>query len=221
VPKRKIFRYGDIGSFPNVLQPGILDNSEKFKLYNRWASDYFKNNNSIVAEFGCGKGEYTVGLALEYPEKNFIGIDIKGDRIWVGASRASDFGLANVCFLRTQIEPIEQFFSNNELSEIWITFPDPQPNNPKKRLTSPSFLSKYAHILQKDGIIHLKTDNMMLFEYTLYVISQYNHTLLYNTHDLYNSGNTTNAVSIKTYYESMFLKENVPICYLNFSLNIN
>lgn len=221
MPKRKLFKYIDLGSFPNVLQPGLLEKSEIYSLHNKWNSDFFKNNNPIVAEFGCGRGEYTVGLAAKYCKKNFIGIDIKGDRLWMGACKAIELGLSNVCFLRTQIEPISQFFSNNELSEIWITFPDPQPNKAKKRLTSPLFLSRYANILQKNGIIHLKTDNRMLFEYTLEVINKYNHNLHYSTPDLYNSIDTGEAVAIKTYYESMFLKEKLPIYYLNFSLNNN
>jgi tRNA (guanine-N7-)-methyltransferase len=221
VPKRKIFKYADIASFPNVLQPGLLKESETFELHNKWADRYFKNSNPIVAEFGCGRGEYTVGLASKYPHKNFIGIDIKGDRLWMGASRAREENLTNVCFLRTQIEPIEKFFSTDELSEIWIAFPDPQPNKAKKRLTSPLFLSKYANILKKKSIIHLKTDDLRLFKYTLEVIKQYNHNLHYYTYDLYNSDVTTEAVSIKTYYESIFLEEKLPICYLKFSLNNN
>ncbi len=219
MPKRKIFKYADIGSFPNVLQPGLLEEKDSFELKGKWAEDMFKNQNPIIAEFGCGRGEYTVGLALKYPNINFIGVDIKGDRIWMGASRAKEQNLTNVCFLRTQIEPIEQFFSNNELSEIWITFPDPQPNKAKKRLTSPLFFARYANILQKNGIIHLKTDNLSLYNYTLDVINQYKHTLHYSTPDLYKSGNTGEAICIKTYYECMFLKEKLPICYLNFSLN--
>jgi tRNA (guanine-N7-)-methyltransferase len=219
VPKRKIFKYADIASFPNVFQPGLLNESDTFLYHDKWGNVYFKNNNPIIVELGCGRGEYTIGLASKYCNKNFIGIDIKGDRIWMGANRAKEQSLTNVCFLRTQIETIEQFFSKNELSEIWITFPDPQPNKAKKRLTSPLFLTKYANILKKAAIIHLKTDNKRLFEFTLDVINQYNHNLHFYTHDLYNSDVITDAVSIKTYYESMFLKENLPIYYLNFSLN--
>ena len=221
MPKRKLFKYIDLGSYSNVLQPGLLEKSEIYSLHNKWGNNFFTNNNPIVAEFGCGRGEYTIGLASKYSDKNFIGIDIKGDRLWMGASKAIELGLSNVCFLRTQIEPIAQFFSNNELSEIWITFPDPQPNKAKKRLTSPLFLLRYNNILKKDGIIHLKTDNRMLFEYTLEVINKYNHNLHYSTPDLYNSTNTSEAISIQTYYENMFLKEKLPIYYLNFSLNNN
>ncbi len=221
MPKRKIFKYADIASFPNVLQPGLLDEKETFELHGKWAKVFFKNDFPIVAELGCGRGEYTNGLASLYKDKNYIGVDIKGDRIWMGATRAKELGLTNVCFLRTQIEPIEQFFSKDELSEIWITFPDPQPNKPKKRLTSPLFLSKYANILQKDGLIHLKTDNQRLFKYTLEVIKKHKHHLHYCTFDLHASDNTTEAFGIKTYYEGMFLEDNLPICYLKFSLNLN
>jgi tRNA (guanine-N7-)-methyltransferase len=219
VPKRKIFKYADVASFPNVFQPGFLKDDEKFQLHGRWAESFFKNHHPIVAELGCGRGEYTTGLAAIYPDKNFIGIDIKGDRIWMGASRTKELKLSNVCFLRIQIEKIEQFFAPDELSELWISFPDPQPNKAKKRLTSPLFLKRFAGILKKDSLIHLKTDNKRLFEYTKEVIKHDAHHLLSSSRDLYNSDITTEAVTIKTYYESMFLKEKLPIYYLNFSLH--
>jgi len=219
VPKRKIFKYNDIYTFPNVLQPGLLKKPDRYKYYHHWAEKYFHNANPVVLELGCGRAEYTVSLAAKYPSSNFIGMGIKGDRIWMGASKAMEARLTNLCFIRTRIESIDCFFAENEISEIWITFPDPQPNKEKKRLTSPLFLSKYAGMLTKNHLIHLKTDNKSLFDYTLEVIHTYQHRLHFVTHDLHQSDFKSDAKEIITYYESMFLKKNLPIYYLNFSLN--
>lgn len=219
MPKRKLFKYESLGSFPNVFQPGLLAKTENFFLKNNWKNQFFKNDNPIVAELGCGRAEYSVELASRFKNKNFIAIDIKGDRLWMGAKKALDKNILNVCFLRAQIEQIEQFFANKEISELWITFPDPQPNKAKKRLTSPLFLSKYANIVTENCIIHLKTDSQLLFDYTLEVINAYNHHLHFSTSDLYHSNCILEALNIQTYYENLFLNKNLPIFYLNFTLN--
>ena len=218
--KRKLERFAELDTFKNVFQPVQSEFiCDSFRLKGNWSKDFFKNQNPIILELGCGKGEYTVGLAEKFPEINFIGVDIKGDRIWRGSKTALDKSLRNVAFLRTQIENITFFFGKDEVSEIWITFPDPQPNKPKikKRLTSPQFLECYKKILKPDGIIHLKTDNINLFDYTLEVINDGGHKLLFSTNDLYNSSVSGEALSIRTYYEQMFLNQNLPIRYLKFN----
>lgn len=220
--KRKLFKFAQLETFNNVIQPSPEEFvHEDFFLKGKWKSEYFKNNNPIILELGCGKGEYTISLAEVYPDKNFIGVDIKGDRLWRGGKTALDKNLVNVAFLRIHIEKINNFFSQDEVSEIWITFPDPQPNKPniKKRLTSLQFLERYKKILSEKSIIHLKTDNAPLFDFTLEVIENYKHHLIYQTHDLYNEKNIKEELHIKTYYEQMFLKEGLPICYLEFSLS--
>ncbi len=219
--KRKLERFAELIHFENVIQPmqeEYIPVTYKYK--GKWKSEYFNNSNPVVLELGCGKGEYTVGLAEKYPDINFIGIDIKGERIWKGSKFALDNQLKNVAFLRTRIEFINFFFDKDEVSEIWITFPDPQPNKPriKKRLTSKQFLENYRMILKKDGIIHLKTDNEFLFDFTLDVIKEGNHQLIFKTKDLYNAGHDDDNLSIRTYYEQMFLEKKISICYLKFRL---
>jgi len=175
----------------------------------------------VILELGCGKGEYTVGLARKYPHRNYIGIDIKGARMWRGARTAIDENLANVAFLRSQIGMVDKLFGSEEVSEVWITFPDPQPQGAResKRLTSPRFLKFYKPILKKDAIIHLKTDNTTLFDYTLEVVEQHKHKLLFATHDLYHETEKIEAGEIQTYYEKIWLGEGMTIKYLCFIMN--
>jgi tRNA (guanine-N7-)-methyltransferase len=209
-------------TFANVLQPPFNEIYNKdFYLKGRWSSDYFKNDRPIILELGCGKGEYTVGLARLFPESNFIGIDIKGARIWKGAKAALDAKLINAGFLRTRIDFINAFFAAGEVQEIWITFPDPQPKKSKKRLTSSLFLSRYRKFLQAGGFINLKTDSKPLFDYTL-KLAQYNNLPVdFETSDLYASGYENAIRSIQTYYESMWIKAGAKIHYLRFQLSRN
>jgi tRNA (guanine-N7-)-methyltransferase len=221
VAKRKLWKFAELATFENAIQATSQKVEDDFYLKGKWAKDYFKNNHPIVLELGCGKGEYSVGLAEKYPEKNFIGIDVKGERLWRGCKSAKEKNLTNVVFLRTQIQYIENFFRKDEVSEIWITFPDPQPQKGKsqKRLTSTYFLEKYKNILQEESILHLKTDNANLFDFTLETIEEEKHQLIYSTHNLYGAELIDEVLNIKTYYERKFLQEGIPICYLKFKLN--
>ena len=219
--KRKLARFAELETFSNVVQPKQEEYfHDQYPLKGKWSSDYFKNENPVILELGCGKGEYTIGLAEKYPHFNFIGIDIKGDRLWKGGKTSIEKDLKNVAFLRMPIENIPFIFAENEVSEIWITFPDPQPNKPKtkKRLTSPDFLNRYKKIIKPKGIIHLKTDNAGLFEYTTDVLNERNHVILFLTRNLHKSNNIDDVLAIRTYYENIYLKKEIPICYLNFTL---
>lgn len=223
--KNKLARFEEMKGFEHVVQPTIDEVfNKKYKLAGKWASDFFQNNNPIVLELGCGKGEYTVNLARQYPEKNFIGIDIKGARMWRGALTSQEENLKNVGFLRTRIELIESFFLENEISEIWITFPDPQlkKRRAKKRLTAAKFLNSYAQFLKPDGIIHLKTDSDFLYEYTLSVIAQNKLPIIFHHNDIYNAQEIDPLLtSIQTHYESIFKEEGQNITYIKFQLNGN
>jgi len=212
--KDKLRRFAEVNTFSNVLQ---LDAGKPFK--GQWGAGHFKNNNPVVLELACGKGEYTVNLARLFPEKNFIGIDYKGNRIWRGAKTALEEGVPNVAFLRIQIETILEYFGEGEVDEIWITFPDPQPqvSREKKRLTSPRFLSKYLPLLKPGGYINLKTDNDDLHAYTAEKIEQTGMKLHIRTEDLYHSAFADEVLSIKTYYEKKYLKHDKNINYLKFS----
>jgi tRNA (guanine-N7-)-methyltransferase len=214
VGKDKLRRFAEIETFSNVVQ---LDAGKPLK--GKWASDFFKNNHPVVLELACGKGEYTVNLARLFPEKNFIGIDYKGNRIWRGAKTALEDSTGNVGFLRIQIETILDYFADGEVDEIWITFPDPQPqiSREKKRLTSPRFLVKYRHILVPGACINLKTDNDGLHAYTAEKIQEFGLKLLVKTEDLYHSAYADQVLSIKTYYEKKYLEDNKNINYLKFS----
>jgi tRNA (guanine-N7-)-methyltransferase len=218
--KRKLERFEECKTFPNLIQAGFFDLMEDYPLKGNWASKFFSNNYPITLELGCGKGEYTLALAKKNPEKNFIGIDNKGARLWRGCKNALEQQLGNVGFIRTKIELIERFFAPGEISEIWITFPDPQPRSSRelKRLTSPRFLKHYAAILNPGSIIHLKTDNTPLFEYTLEVVRDYGHELLFHSFDLYGLDLEDDASSVQTFYEQMFLAQDMKIKYLRFSL---
>jgi tRNA (guanine-N7-)-methyltransferase len=218
VGKDKIRRFAEIDTFSNVKQ---LDAGKEYQ--GVWASGFFKNDNPVVLELGCGKGEYTINLAQMFPGKNFIGVDYKGNRIWRGAKTALEEGVNNVGFLRIQIENLLDFFAPGEVDEIWITFPDPQPQlgREKKRLTSPRFLSKYKHLLKNGGYVNLKTDNDDLHTYTAEKIGEMELVLHAKTEDLYHSPFVDEVLSIKTYYEKKYLKDNKSINYLKFSFTAN
>lgn len=213
--KDKLRRFAEIETFSNVLQ---LEEGKSFK--GNWSVNHFNNKSPIVLELACGKGEYTVNLAKLFPDKNFIGVDYKGNRIWRGAKTAIEENIRNVAFLRIQIENILDYFAEGEVSEIWITFPDPQPqiSREKKRLTFPGFLDKYKQILKPGGIIHLKTDNDGLHAYTAEKIEELQLQLHARTEDLYQSDLADDVLSIKTYYEKKYLAHDKNINYLKFSL---
>ncbi len=187
-----------------------------FELKGHWHKEFFKNDNPIVLELGCGKGEYTVGLAHLFPDKNFIGVDIKGARMWTGAKDSYDSGMPNVAFLRTSIELISHFFAAGEVAEIWLTFPDPQMKKVNKRLTSTRFMKMYREILSGDGIIHLKTDSNFMYTYTCEMVKANNYPVLFSNNDLYHSGLVDDILSIKTYYEQQWLDRGLNIKYIKF-----
>ena len=217
--KNKLRRFAENETFENVIQPKFQEIFETtYKWSGKWGKEFFKNENPIVLELGCGKGEYSVGLARKFTEKNFMGVDIKGARMWRGAKTAIEEGMKNVGFLRTQIELIKSFFAKNEVSEIWITFPDPQlkKRRHKKRLTSSRFLNNYRNFLKEDGIVHLKTDSYELYEYTRELIAYNNLEVLVDTDDLYNSGKADDILSIRTFYEGQYLEQGKKITYLKF-----
>jgi tRNA (guanine-N7-)-methyltransferase len=205
--------------FPHVFEPdGKEILAGDYHMKGRWNPDFFRNNHPIVLELGCGRGEYTIDLANRYPEKNFIGVDIKGSRMWKGASEALESSLANVAFLRTRIEFLEKMFGPAEISGIWLTFPDPQLKKPRKRLTSARFLNRYRNLMIPDGRIHLKTDNQELFRYTRDLLALNGIRPGVSTDDLYGSGLADEILSIRTHYESKFLNQGMKINYLNFPL---
>ena len=222
--KNKLARWAEMKSFKNVIEPPIEEVFFKDHiLKGNWNKILFKNENPVVLELGCGKGEYTVGLATRNPLNNYIGIDIKGARIWRGSKTAYENKIANAAFLRTRIEFINSFFSNNEVAEIWITFPDPHPKrrNAGKRLTSPFFLNSYRQLLKDQGIIHLKTDNKDLYNYTREIIKHNDLEIIVSTDDLYSGKINNDILSIRTHYEKKFLKEGMHIYYLAFRLDRN
>lgn len=214
--KNKLTKFAEMASYENVFHsPYEKLGEEGFSLKGRWHT-YFNNDNPIILELGCGKGEYTVGLAREFSQKNFIGIDIKGARMWSGATQALNEKLTNAAFLRTHIELINSFFSENEVSEIWITFPDPQMKKANKRLTSTRFMKEYSKILKPDGVIHLKTDSNFMYSYTKEMIKANNLMLLFDTEDLYNSNPDDKILGIQTYYEQQWLERGLNIKYIKF-----
>lgn len=220
--KNKLKRFKENDTFSNVYQPSrdILIN-EIFDIKGKWREKVFKNNHPIVLELGCGKGEYTVGLAERYPDKNFIGIDIKGARFWRGAKTAIEGEINNAAFLRIQIELVDHAFATDEVDEIWITFPDPQIKykRTKHRMTNQVFLNRYKKILKKDGVIHLKTDSEFMHGYTLGLLHGLGHEVLYANHDIYkNEGCPEEVTEIQTFYEKGYLEENKAITYLRFKL---
>ncbi len=217
--KNKLKRFKENETFENVIQPerNILA-QDKFSLKGKWKTNFFNNDNPLVLELGCGKGEYAIHLAKKSPNRNYIGVDVKGARFWRGAKTALEFGLTNVGFLRTQIELISFCFAENEIDEIWITFPDPQMKykRTKHRLTNPDFLKNYKRVLKPDGIINLKTDSEFLFGYTLGLMANQGE-ILYAHHDIYNNSNAPQqAVDIQTFYEQQFLLEGKAITFIQF-----
>ena len=232
--KGKLAKFADMASYENVFQyPYSVVEHVPFAMQGHWREQYFHNDHPIVLELGCGKGEYTVELAKLYPDINFIGVDIKGARMWTGATQALKEGLKNVAFLRTNIEIIERFFAENEVQEIWLTFSDPQMKNPRKRLTSTYFMERYRKFLIDGGIIHLKTDSNFLFTYTTYMVEKNGLPLLFRTEDLYHldcpkkdlgehselpSNLDPKVLSIQTYYESMWIARGLNIKYMKWQL---
>jgi tRNA (guanine-N7-)-methyltransferase len=217
--KKKMQRFAEMESFGNVVQPPF---DEIFRhdhqLKGNWKPKAFGNQNPLVLELGCGKGEYTLGLARRFQTNNFIGVDIKGARIWRGARTALEENIPNVMFLRTHIEQINSFFDTDEADEIWITFPDPQLKKRRKRLTSPRFLFQYMRFLKNNGLVHLKTDNEVLYHYTLELAQINNFKVHHNTNDLYHSNLDGAVKEIQTYYEKQFLAQEMTIKYLCFEL---
>lgn len=224
MPKRKLQRFAEIITFANVIHhPRKGPEIEDLPLKGKWCDKQFGNSNPLVVELGCGKGEYTIGLAKQNPGKNFIGVDLKGNRIWRGAKEAIDMALPNVAFLRTRIDNIESTFGRNEVDEIWITFPDPQPQSPRerKRLTSPGFLKKYKSILKPGGTINLKTDNAGFYEYTLEVIHKNDLELIDFCPDLYLEPSLRDHMltDIQTFYEKKFSAAGHKISYVKFKID--
>ncbi|SCD19461.1 tRNA (guanine-N(7)-)-methyltransferase [Proteiniphilum saccharofermentans] len=214
--KNKLAKFADMATYENVFQYTFDTLKEEgFPFKGKWHT-YFGNTNPVVLELGCGKGEYTVGLARKFPEKNFIGIDIKGARMWTGASQALEEGLTNAAFLRTRIELINHFFAQDEVSEIWITFPDPQMKKTNKRLTSTRFMEQYSRMLKEGGIIHLKTDSNFLYRYSKVMIAENRLETFFDTEDLYNSGLNGDILEIRTFYEQQWLSRGLNIKYIRF-----
>lgn len=218
--KGKLAKFADLQGYPHVFEyPYSAIANAAFPMKGRWLCDFFHNSNPIVLELGCGRGEYTVGLARKFPDKNFIGVDIKGARLWSGATEALKEKRKNVAFLRTHIELIDHFFGPNEVDEIWITFPDPQMKKCSKRLVSTGFLQRYACFLRPDGLIHLKTDSPFLYTYAKALVELNRLPVLHDTADLYDSPEGMDELlQIRTYYEQQWLDRGLSIKYLCFSL---
>lgn len=216
--KNKLAKFAEMETLPNVFQPQHAEIFRTdYKLKGQWNSKVFHNTHPIVLEIGCGKGEYTVELGKLYPDKNFIGLDIKGARMWKGAKTAAENGMTNVAFLRMYAEMLESAFAPGEIAEIWITFPDPQMAKARKRLTGSRFLSMYQKILQPDAIIHLKTDSPFLYTYTSELIKANQLTTWVNTNNLYGCGLEDKILGIKTFYEKQWLSRGKQIKYIRFS----
>lgn len=223
--KNKLFKFSEIMKMDHVLEPSVemtLNNEIDYK--GDWNSRFFKNDNPIILELGCGKGEYAVGLAKKYPNQNFVAVDIKGNRIYIGAKEVEEEGLENIFFLRAKVDFIDYYFEENEVDEIWLTFSDPQPNKPNKRLTSKTFIDRYRKILKPGGIIHLKTDSDLLFESTEIEIREHNYNCLFTTRDLYGDidklpQDSQDILKIKTHYEELFTKRGSQIKYCKFTVN--
>ena len=215
--KNKLQKFADMATYDHVFQyPFAVLKERGFDMRGKWNEQFFHNDNPIVLELGCGKGEYAVGLARRYPDKNFIGVDIKGARMWSGASEAKAEAINNVAFLRTHIELITHFFAPADVSEIWITSPDPQMKKTRKRLTSTRMIELYREILKENGIIHLKSDSPFLYTYTRAMVQENQFPMLVDTDDLYNSGIDDDILGIKTFYEQQWLERGKSIKYIKF-----
>lgn len=215
--KGKLKKFADMAQYPNVIEHHFsVRDARPFEMKGHWGRDFFKNDNPIVLELGCGRGEYTVALARRFPDKNFIGVDIKGARMWTGATDALNNNLTNVGFLRTTIEIIDHFFAAGEVSEIWLTFPDPQMKKYTKRLTSSLFLQRYSNILAPDAVVHLKTDSNFMFTYTKYVTEVNALPVKECIDDVYAQESVSDILSIRTYYESQWLERGLTIKYISF-----
>lgn len=217
MPKKKHARFAENLTFPHMFQLSFDDLQKGFELKGKW-QEFFGNSNPIVLELGCGKGEYIVALSERYPEINFIGFDIKGARMWRGAKTTFENKVQNAAFVRTRIDLIEAIFEKEEVSGIWITFPDPQPAKSRKRLTSPMFLNRYRKFLKPGSIIHLKTDNTDFFKFTLQTVQEEGLELLFHTYDLYNSNLSDDVMLTQTHYEKIFLEQGIAIKYLRFKI---
>lgn len=221
--KNKIRQWAELNGYPHVVQSteGELLHTDHV-MKGKWHPEFFKNNNPIILELGCGKGEYTVGLAKRYPEKNFIGVDIKGHRMWDGAKTVFDQKILNAGFLRTRMEFIVSFFAEHEVEEIWLTFSDPEPLKPQKRLSSPQYIDRYKKFLKPGGTIHLKTDSAILYDSTLEMAKENNYKILFSSNDLYGKAiseidsTTQEILSIRTHYEKIFMNKGKTIKYLKF-----
>ena len=213
--KGKLKKFRENETFQCLVQPTLEEVlGRDHSLKGRWAQEMFHNDKPIVLELGCGKGEYTVELAQRFPDKNYIGMDIKGARLWKGAKMATEGGLSNVAFIRTRIEFLTSLFAPGEVSEIWITFADPQERRARKRLTHPIFLERYREVLVPGGVVHLKTDSRLLHRFTLETAACNGLTVLEHNEDIYGSGRADELLSIKTFYEKNFLAQGIPITYL-------
>ena len=218
--KNKLKRFKENETFANVIQPSREEVINNFSLKGKW-NTFFKNDNPIVLELGCGKGEYTIALAEKNPDKNFIGIDIKGARFWRGAKTALENNMNNVAFIRTQIELVDYIFAENEVDEIWITFPDPQIKyqRTKHRMTNAAFLRRYYHILKEGGFMNLKTDSEFMHGYTLGLLHGEGHEIIHANHNVYkNEGAPEEVTSTQTFYEKQYLEIGKPITYIRFKL---
>ncbi len=218
MPKKKLIHFTENLTFPHLFQPRYPELLPEFRMRGRWNSEFFRNDHPITLELGCGKGEYTVALARRYPDRNFIGIDIKGARLWRGCKTVSDEHIRNAAFIRSHVNNIPLLFAPGEISELWITFPDPQPNMERKRMTAPRFIERFRKVLVSGGVVHLKTDDAPFYEYTLEVIRDLGLQKLWATEDLYQSGTTHEVASVRTFYEEKWLAASKKILYVRFAI---